>query len=73
MDGSNFYHGLKSNIGKTKIDFGKLSTLLVEDRQYIRTYYYNVPIDQTSDPQRYEDQRFFFGSRKSTLCYSEIG
>ena len=62
IDGSNFYHGLKKNHGKARINFEKLANKLSNDRKLIRTYYYNVPIDQNEDPCRYREQQKFFSS-----------
>ncbi|MFH1778885.1 MAG: NYN domain-containing protein [Candidatus Omnitrophota bacterium] len=68
IDGSNFYHGLKDYIGNTKIDFVKFAQLLCGDRELIRTYYYNVPVNQKFFPEIYQDQQKFFDSLK-TLPY----
>ena len=42
IDGSNFYHGLKSNHHKTAINFEKLANKLAGGRKLVRTYYYNA-------------------------------
>lgn len=68
IDGSNFYHGLKIYIGNTKINFTKFAQLLCGDRELIRTYYYNVPVNQRHFPETYQDQQRFFDSLK-TLSY----
>lgn len=60
IDGSNFYHGLKSNHAKTTIDFEKLANKLSNGRRLIRTYYYNVPVNQNEEPDRYKIQQRFF-------------
>lgn len=62
IDGSNFYHGLKHSIGRTRIDFDKLGQLLCANRTLIRIYYYNVPARFKENPQRYKDQQRFFNS-----------
>lgn len=62
IDGSNFYHGLKSNIGQTNIDFEKLGKLLCGDRALVRIYYYNVPVNPKENLQRYQDQQRFLTS-----------
>jgi hypothetical protein len=56
IDGSNFYHGLKNRIGRTNIDFRKLSGKLAGERKLIRAYYYNAPVDQRAFPERYAAQ-----------------
>lgn len=61
VDGSNFYHGLKSSRSPTKFDFHKFAvTLCGNDRKLVRLYYYNVPRDRQADPQKYKDQQRFF-------------
>lgn len=60
IDGSNFYHGLKSNHSKTTIDFEKLANKLSQGRKLIRTYYYNAPVNQSEEPARYQSQQKFF-------------
>ncbi|MBI5970757.1 MAG: NYN domain-containing protein, partial [Deltaproteobacteria bacterium] len=62
IDGSNFYHGLKTSHRKTKIDFSKAARKLADGRKLIRTYYYNAPVDQIEEPLRYKDQQRFFSS-----------
>lgn len=63
IDGSNFYFGLKDNIGKTNIDFHKLSLLLCSSsRELIRTYYYNAPVNKEDDVEQYKSQQRFFES-----------
>ena len=61
IDGSNLYHSLKQAFGRTDVDFSKFSQALVgEDRQLVRTYYYNAPVDQKREPMRYRNQQKFF-------------
>jgi len=48
IDGSNFYWGLKTNYGRTDLDYGQFVSRIVMDRKLIRVYYYNCPI-QTQD------------------------
>lgn len=62
IDGSNFYHGMKQNIGRTNIDFAKLGKLLCGERTLVRIYYYNVPVVMADDPQRYRNQQRFLDS-----------
>ncbi|PIW68765.1 MAG: NYN domain-containing protein [Candidatus Omnitrophica bacterium CG12_big_fil_rev_8_21_14_0_65_42_8] len=65
IDGSNFYHGLKTCIGNTKVDFSKFSQLLCGSRELVRAYYYNAPVNQQAFPDIYKDQQKFFGSLKT--------
>jgi uncharacterized protein (TIGR00288 family) len=72
IDGSNFYHGLKACIGNTKVDFEKFAQLLCgSERELIRTYYYNAPVNQEALPETYKDQQRFFDSLK-TVPYFEV-
>lgn len=48
IDGSNFYHCLRKDVGDISVDFQKLAMELCgKDRHLIRTYYYNAPLDNT--------------------------
>ncbi|MCK9632173.1 MAG: NYN domain-containing protein [Methanoregula sp.] len=65
IDGSNFYHGIKHHIGKTNIDFNKLSlTLCNSERELVRTYYYNAPVNQEDNEAIYKSQQRFFNELK---------
>jgi len=66
IDGSNFYHLLKSSFGDVRIDFGKLAAMLVGERKLVRIYYYNVPVDPEEDPERYRRQQHFFAQLNRT-------
>ena len=67
IDGSNFYHGLKKQLGNTHIDFYKLSLLLCgSQRMLIRTYYYNAPVNKDDDEEMYKHQQRFFASLDNT-------
>jgi len=66
IDGSNFYHALKDNFGRADLDFEVFASKLCGERRLIRTYYYNVPVDQKREPQRYADQRKFFARLHQT-------
>lgn len=60
IDGSNFYYGLKENMGFTQIDFNFFALKLAAGREYIRTYYYNVTLDINEDRNKYASQQKFF-------------
>ncbi len=62
IDGSNFYHALK-NLGVTSIDFKHLcDSLIGRERELVRVYYYNAPVNQSEEPERYKRQQKFFNS-----------
>ena len=71
IDGSNLYHSLKQRFGKASVDFEKLCAKLVTGRALFRIYYYNAPLDQTKEPDRYRDQQKFFASLRS-VPYLEL-
>jgi uncharacterized LabA/DUF88 family protein len=71
IDGSNLYHSLKSHIGRTNLDFGKLAAKLVANRRLVRVYYYNAPLDQTREPTQYREQQRFFQALRH-VDYLEI-
>ncbi len=61
IDGSNFYHNLKQYYKKTHIDFSKFVTKLSgQNRELVRTYYYNAPIDRNTNEDEYKKQQKFF-------------
>ena len=60
IDGSNFYHALKGCFGTAAIDFAKLATLLAGSRKLVRIYYYNAPINQAEEPDKFRNQQRFF-------------
>ena len=67
VDGSNFYHGLKANIGKTRLNFYNFAKLLCgDDRKLIRIYYYNAPVKKENNEERYKSQQHFFSSLRNT-------
>lgn len=66
IDGSNFYFGCKSLLGRANVDFYRLSLLLAGNRKLIRTYYYNVPLNKESDETKYKKQQKFFEWLKKT-------
>ncbi len=62
IDGNNLYHSLKHVIGKTNMDFKKFADKLVQDRQLIRVYYYNAPLNRDDDEEKFRMQQSFFDS-----------
>jgi len=67
IDGSNMYHNMTKEFGKASLDYRKLSLKLAgEDRELIRTYYYNSPVGQDKNKQAYVAQQRFFSDLCST-------
>lgn len=62
IDGSNLYHSLDENCGRTDLDFELFTFKLAADRPIYRTYYYNILQDQERKPQGYQDQQKFLAS-----------
>lgn len=63
IDGSNLYHILRSIVPDKKpndFNFEKFVKYLLGDRELIRVYYYNVPLDIMQDEEKYIKQQRFF-------------
>ena len=76
VDGSNFYYGLKWLYGKNKelsnFNFKKLGEKLAGNRDLIRVYYYNAPLDYKSNPEKYAKQQKFFDKVQTTEKFKLI-
>lgn len=66
VDGSNFYHGLKTAFGRASIDFGELARRLSAGRELVRLYYYNAPRREADDPEKFRAQQRFFEALQRT-------
>lgn len=62
IDGNNLYHSLKHVMGRTNLDFHEFTNRLVQNRQLIRVYYYNAPLNREDDEEKYRQQQSFFDS-----------
>ena len=62
IDGSNFYHSLKSNFKSANLDIGKFCDWAAAGSNLIKTCYYNAPLFQREDPKAYKKQQVFFES-----------
>jgi uncharacterized LabA/DUF88 family protein len=71
IDGSNLYHSLKSRFGHVDLDFEVFCRKLTAGRRLVRIYYYNAPVDQAKEPERYQDQQKFFQEMKR-IPYLEL-
>jgi len=71
IDGNNLYHELKGHFVRSDLDFAKFCKKLAGNRNLVRTYYYNAPVDQTREPDRYARQQEFFRSLQR-LPYFEL-
>lgn len=71
IDGSNLYHSLRNEFGRSDLDFERFCARLVGNRRLSRAYYYNAPIDQTKEPGRYREQQRFF-DRMRRVSYLEV-
>ena len=71
IDGSNLYHSLKHNLGKTELRFERFIEKLSGERNLVRTYYYNARVDQTKEPDRFRHQQRFFDKLRR-LDYFEV-
>lgn len=66
IDGSNLYHSLSNIFGRSDLDFVRFCEKLLRGRRLIRIYYYNAPVDQAKEPERYRHQQKFFHSMRRT-------
>lgn len=66
IDGSNLYHALKENAGRTDLNFAEFSRRLVGQRQLARTYYYNILQDRTQNPEGFREQQEFLDVLRAT-------
>ena len=74
IDGSNLYKSLRSGMGRTDVDIGKLAAKLVGDRRLVRIYYYNAPVDQSKAPEAYgKQQKFLHALRRIDYCEVILG
>ena len=67
IDGSNFYHASRSQLGRTDIRIGDLARWLVgAERTLIRTYYYNCPLPPDAPEEARRSQNRFFNALHRT-------
>lgn len=59
IDGSNLYHGLKSECGTTKLDYLKFSEILSNGRKLIRVNFYISTVDSKRDLTTAKQQQRF--------------
>ncbi|MDP2727494.1 MAG: NYN domain-containing protein [Dehalococcoidia bacterium] len=71
IDGSNLYHSLKGQFGHADLNFEAFCRKLTQDRRLVRIYYYNAPVDQTKEPEHYQDQQKFFQEMRR-IPYLEV-
>lgn len=71
IDGSNLYHALRENFGRTDLDFAEFVKKLCGQRCLYRTYYYNVLQEQSLYPDGYREQQEFLDAMRKTP-YMEV-
>lgn len=71
IDGSNFYHCMKQELGSARIDFHEFAKLLAGGRKLVRTYYYNAPVRREDGEERYQAQQKFFDALRR-VPYLEV-
>jgi len=72
IDGSNFYHSSKKLNIVDKINFQKLINELVGDRELVKAFYYNSPLDISVNPKIYWKQQKFFNVLRSIPKFEVI-
>jgi uncharacterized LabA/DUF88 family protein len=63
IDGSNLYHLVKKLVPEKKpndFDFNKFIKFLIKDKELVRVYYYNCPMDRRKSEEGYIKQQKFF-------------
>lgn len=73
IDGSNFYHACRENLGgRTDIDFGSFAALLVgPGRNLVRSYYYACALPPEHDETARKNQQRFFTALQR-VPYTEL-
>lgn len=67
IDGSNFYHACRRNIGRTDINLGAFAEFLVgPTRNQVRTYFYTCPLPPDAEDSARKGQQKFFGALQRT-------
>ncbi len=63
IDGANFYHQCRDNLGRTDVNFGAFAGLLVgPGRDFVRTYYYTCRLTPDHDEAMRKSQEKFLGA-----------
>jgi len=74
IDGSNLYHALRENLGRTDVNFAEFVRKLCGTRRLLRTYYYNVLQEQAQNPEGYREQQDFLEAmRKNPYLEVRLG
>lgn len=71
IDGSNLYHALRDNFGRTDLNFSEFALKLAGQRRLFRTYYYNLQQDTTRNPEGAREQLDFLNILR-TMPYLEV-
>ncbi len=66
IDGSNLYHALEENCGRTDLDFNAFVAKLCGERQLYRAYYYNIIQDPERRGTAYQEQQKFLATLYNT-------
>ena len=64
VDGSNFYHSLKTSFGSAALDVGRFCRWLSGEENLVKIFYYNAPVFQKDSLEAYKKQQRFFESLK---------
>ncbi|MFC1967222.1 NYN domain-containing protein [Chloroflexota bacterium] len=71
IDGSNLYHALKNNVGRTDMDIGRFCKKLLRKHHLVRIYYYNARVGFKEEPERFRRQQAFFAGLDA-VPYTEL-
>jgi uncharacterized LabA/DUF88 family protein len=72
IDGSNLFHALQTDFGRTDVDFGLLAQKLIGNRRLVRVYYYTAVMDQNRDPTRYAKTMRFLDALRERPYFTVV-
>lgn len=75
IDGSNFFHARRQNLGRTDVNMGAFAELVVGPaRDLVRVYYYNCQLPPEEDEaKRQAQQRFFLAIQRTPYFELRLG
>jgi uncharacterized LabA/DUF88 family protein len=75
IDGSNLYHNIKNLFPNKKpfdFSFEKFVRNIAANKELLKTYYYNVPLDIMQDKEKYMKQQRFFDKIKRITNFNFV-
>lgn len=72
IDGNNLYHGMRTDFGRTDLNFEIFADMLCGERRLVRVHYYNAPISENQYPVQFQTQQRFFDRLRETPYFRVI-